>query len=198
MQAIQTQPIHNQEIISLGSIDERIQQVLSMKINTREDFEFIGDVYSTAREAQKKVENYYKELKEPIRKQLNTINFEEKRAVEPCMRLIGLCNAMINQYYREVEIQKEEERRREIEDARILDIPIEKVYVEPVAPKLYASNASTATRKETKYELINIDQVPKQYLTLDDMAIKRSIKMGIREIPGLNIYDEVKRNLKTR
>lgn len=198
MQAIQTQTIENQEIISLGSIDERINQILSMKINTREDFEFVGDVYAHARDAQKKVESYYKEQKEPLKKQINRLTFEEKKAIEPCTRLIGLCNSMINQYYREVELQKEAQRKREIEDAKILDIPIEKVYVEPVAPKLYASNATTATRKETKYDVVNIAEVPAEYLTLNDAAVKRAIKMGIRKIPGLDIYDEIKRNLKTR
>ena len=32
--------------------------------------------------------------------------------------------------------------------------------------------------------------VPLRYLTVDDVAVKQAIKEGLRQIPGLKIFDE--------
>ena len=71
-----------------------------------------------------------------------------------------------------------------------------------VAPQLAASapvepakTIRTAEGKATmvatwKYEITDRNQVPDEYLMVNDSAIKQAIKSGIKNIPGVRIYED--------
>lgn len=40
------------------------------------------------------------------------------------------------------------------------------------------------------FEVVDINAVPREYLVLDETAVRRAIQAGIREIPGLKIYQK--------
>lgn len=46
------------------------------------------------------------------------------------------------------------------------------------------------TVKRWRYEVIDLGSVPEGYLAVDDAEVKAAIKEGIREIPGLRIYQD--------
>ena len=41
-----------------------------------------------------------------------------------------------------------------------------------------------------EFEIEDINKVPREYLTLDEKKVKDDLKMGIRNIPGLKIYEK--------
>jgi len=53
--------------------------------------------------------------------------------------------------------------------------------------------ALTTTRQVWKYRVIDITKVPAAYLQINDAVVRAAIKgkTGVREIPGLEIYDEL-------
>lgn len=66
-------------------------------------------------------------------------------------------------------------------------------------PKVTVRGAlgSTGTLADAwTFKVIDLSQVPREYLCIDTQAVNRAIKDGIREINGLEIYNE--RVLKTR
>lgn len=198
MTSLMTQTQEVQSVIEKDFVQELAKEVIARDIENQNDFEFVSEIYSTMRNVINKVEIEAKALKKPHQDAIKKINFDQKVFLEPCMNLITLCNRKIDYYYRKLEIEKQEEERKQLEAAKMLDLPVEQVYVAPVEKKLYASNATACTKAEVKFDLVNINKVPSKYLMLDEAAIKRDIKMGIRQIEGLNIYETKKTSLKVR
>ena len=61
----------------------------------------------------------------------------------------------------------------------------------PTNPSSYGNYGSKATRKSKwVHEVADLTDVPLKYLTVDDKAVKAAIKEGVREIPGIKIFDE--------
>jgi hypothetical protein len=50
---------------------------------------------------------------------------------------------------------------------------------------------ATASRKWV-HEITNREEVPRQYLMVNDAAIKAAIAGGVRDIPGVRIYEDVR------
>lgn len=198
MTSLMTQTQEVQSVIEKDFVQELTKEVIARDIENQNDFEFVSEIYSTMRNVIKKVETEAKCLKKPHQDAINKINFDQKVFLEPCMNLITICNRKIDYYYRKLEIEKQEEERKQLEAAKMLDLPVEQVYVAPVEKKLYASNATACTKSEVKFDLVDINKVPSKYLMLDEAAVKRDIKMGIRQIEGLNIYETKKTSLKVR
>jgi hypothetical protein len=48
--------------------------------------------------------------------------------------------------------------------------------------------AVSSLRRTWRYELLNLDAVPRQYLVLDPARVNAAIKQGVRDIAGLRIF----------
>jgi len=61
------------------------------------------------------------------------------------------------------------------------------------AKKEIATNKVAGTRRTWTYKIIDISKVPPEYLvtSIDDKKVKKSISLEVREIPGLEIYQEL-------
>jgi hypothetical protein len=44
------------------------------------------------------------------------------------------------------------------------------------------------TRTDWKYDIMDHNEIPREFLTIDEKKVKASIKAGVRNIPGLKIY----------
>jgi len=53
------------------------------------------------------------------------------------------------------------------------------------------------TRKTWKYREIDLTKVPMKYFTLDSRKVNTAIKAGVREIPGLQIYQDTSLTVRT-
>lgn len=67
----------------------------------------------------------------------------------------------------------------------------------PIAPKQETTirtdtGTSAHSRKPWKHEIINAKLVPREYCVVSDTLIRNAIKQGVREIPGVKIYQETK------
>lgn len=63
--------------------------------------------------------------------------------------------------------------------------------------KLSGEYGSTGyASKRWTFEVENLADVPRHYMTIDETAIREAIKSGIRDIPGLRIYQDEKFTVK--
>jgi hypothetical protein len=104
----------------------------------------------------------------------------------------------------ELERRKQEEmaRRAAAEAQARLDAEAKAAHVEPVkieAPVIPKKETVTRTAegssnvsKHWNFEIVNADEVPRQYLVIDDKAINLAIKAGVREIPGVRIFQDTR------
>lgn len=61
-----------------------------------------------------------------------------------------------------------------------------------IEKKLSTSAGSASVKKVWKFKITtkNILDIPERYLMVNESAIKTAIEMGIREIPGISIYED--------
>ncbi|SNR98981.1 hypothetical protein SAMN04488503_2214 [Humidesulfovibrio mexicanus] len=101
----------------------------------------------------------------------------------------------------EMERRKAEEaaRKAQAELQAKIDAEAKAAHVEPVqiaAPALpkqqtiVRTEAGSATqRKVWKHEITDETQVPREYLMVDEAKVRQAVKQGVREIPGIRIYE---------
>jgi hypothetical protein len=44
-------------------------------------------------------------------------------------------------------------------------------------------------RKDWVWDVLDISLIPPKYLVVDKVAVNQAVKSGIREIPGIRIYE---------
>ena len=104
----------------------------------------------------------------------------------------------------ELERRKKEEKARQ--EARELQAKIDKEAAEkgveapkvpePVMPKAKApvrsaNGTASYERREWKFEITDVEKVPREYLMVDERKIRDAVKMGTRVIPGVRIFEDV-------
>lgn len=103
---------------------------------------------------------------------------------------------------KELERRKQEEAARKAQaevqakiNAEAKAAGVEPVKIEapavPAQDKVVRTEAGTASqRKVWKFEVMDPAAVPRAYLLVDEKSIREAVKMGVREIPGVRIYEE--------
>ena len=61
-------------------------------------------------------------------------------------------------------------------------VPVQKVFRSE-------TGSSVHLRKDWEWEVLDISLIPRKYLALDKVSVNQAIKAGIREIPGIRIYE---------
>lgn len=63
----------------------------------------------------------------------------------------------------------------------------------PESPKVTRTDSGTShIRKEWIFEITDPKKIPREYMKVDEQAIRKAVKAGIREIVGVRIYQETK------
>jgi chromosome segregation ATPase len=101
-------------------------------------------------------------------------------------------------------IREAEEVRAAIENAEAeakkheIEAP---TVIAPVIPEtrkaVRTESASAHQRKVWSFEVTDAAQVPNEYKLVDDALIRDAVKMGIRAIPGVRIFEETKTVFRT-
>jgi len=117
----------------------------------------------------------------------------------------------VNQYRTKQELnlrQQEEEARKATEELqRKINADAEKAGVEPPrVPDIVIPKAETITRvesgssfqrKDWVFEMEDENLLPREYLMVNDQAIRAAIKAGIRKIPGVRIFEKSSTTFRT-
>ena len=61
---------------------------------------------------------------------------------------------------------------------------------EPLVPEIRKKIGGIGSRLRWTFKVLDEKKIPRKYLLVDYPKIRQSLRIGIREIPGLEIYKE--------
>jgi seryl-tRNA synthetase len=132
------------------------------------------------------LEEERKEITKPINDSLKVVNDRYKTLTVPLKELKEKIENMILEY------RRVEEEKRLAEEERLIEIsgnPLVSV-TNSVPEVIETRDSKTTFVKKWVYETVDIKKVPRQYLMIDDSAVKEAISSGKREIKGLHIFQK--------
>ncbi len=202
----------NESIIKLE------KKVNELTITNNQEFGLSNDLLKKIKDIIKTAETYRKEIVTPINKQLKNINDSFKPITEKANKIKRILESKIIDYnkilekkaleeaekQRKIELEKLENEKKikesvssfldddEIVEKEIqsIDNEIEIKKEEPIKIKssFNTEQSSTNIRKKWTYDIENEKIIPIEYCKPDHKKIMSAIDLGIRNIPGLKIY----------
>ncbi len=194
--ALPLDPIEQEQQLK-GIIREMLALTEQLKVDTEANYKSITSVYAQARSWKKCIEAKRKDLNEPLRKKMAVINDKAKELTDPLDQVINLANAKVHGYHKHLEDLKRKEEETLRNAASLFDAEDE-VYVAPVDKILRGDGAISVTKTEKHFKVLDLSKVPLKYLMVNEKAIEHDLKLGINEVPGLEIWEENKTQLRTR
>ena len=167
-----------------------LKQADSYVIKSAQDVDSASEFLSEVKGLENRIEAKRLEFTKPLNQSLKAINETFKKLSKSLVDARQIVAIRILDW-RKAEndrIAKEEERRRKIQDAH------ERAGHEVKAPiileKLEKRMGDTQARKVWSWKLVDFNKVPDSYKEISPVAINQAIRNGIREIPGLRIFQE--------
>ena len=167
-----------------------LKQADSYVIISAQDVDLASEFLSEAKGLENRIEAKRLTFTKPLNQSLKAINETFKKLSKPLVDARQIVAIRILDW-RKVEndrIAKEEERRRKIQEAH------ERAGHEVKAPiileKLEKRMGDTQARKVWNWEIVDFSKVPDIYKEINRVAINQAIRNGVREISGLNIFQE--------
>ena len=189
-----------------------VDRAVAFKVDTDDDYERGSQVLNYLKTQTSNLEKLRKNFKEPILESGRRIDAFFKELMFPAKEAVEIVSDKMSVWWR----IKEEERLKQLDLARIAEAErmkaerereviiadMEAAGVEPEEedlPELPAVVAvpealqasGTSVRKTWSFAVMDEKKVPRIYLKLAEVAIRASIRDGVRDIPGLEIFEEV-------
>ncbi|MBU1067456.1 hypothetical protein KKE60_06690 [Patescibacteria group bacterium] len=200
-----------------GSLSVYDQRFMAMEFDARvctieseKDHELAVEMAIQAKKLVKKINNirdkFISEPKEYVRSVNNMAKSYTDRlaAIEKCLR-----DKLSNfQYQRELERRKAEEEARKAaaeiqtrlnEEAKAANVePVQIIVPLAPQPKIVTRTAegSSSSREVWTFAVDDESKIPPKYFVLDTKRIGKDVRSGIRDIPGVRIYQEFKTVLR--
>ena len=160
----------------------------------------------------KKLEEGRKEVIEDPSRFVKSVNGLIKGFTDPLNTIESGLKTKIGQYQYKVELERREAERKAQEEVRKLqaklDAQAKKTGIAPIqvqAPVVVpqktvarSDNGSAAhIRRVWKAEIVDAQAVPREFCSPDMRLINEAVKAGIREVPGLRIFEDIQTILRT-
>lgn len=178
-------------------INDMFDFARGLVVDSEAAYKSITSIYAQAREWKKVVEARRKQLVEPYRKQISTINDRAKELSDPLDNVIDLANAKTNDYQKLLAERKRLEDEELLKGAALFDAQDE-IYIPPIEKIIRGDGAIAVTKTHIRFKVTDISKVPLKYLAIDETAVKQAIKLGIMEIAGIEVYEEQETQLRIR
>lgn len=172
----------------------------NVEVTNQEDADNANEILKKLTAGLKEIEKKRKSFTQPLNQSLKEINSTFKKAVEPIenakselsKKLMTWRAAEQKRIAEEQEkARKEEERRRKIQEAHKAKGHEVKEDITPVEkPMPFAVQDTTKTRTQWTYEIQDVSQIPREYLQVNGPAITKAVREGVRDIPGVKIYQK--------
>jgi hypothetical protein len=153
-----------------NEVDKSVTYVKSLDIKSRGEAEKALDIACEAINLFDRIESIRKEITEPSRK------FQAE------------VNRLAKQFTQNLE---------KVKDVVVEKVDEWKLGSEEVA-NLETSKVQTLELTEFSYEVSSLDDIPREYLTIDEARVKLAMKQGLRIIPGLKIRKSTKTSIRRK
>ena len=99
---------------------------------------------------------------------------------------------------KEMEKKAEEERKRlqeqldkEAKEKNIEPVKLPEVIMPKEKLKVSTDNGTVYEKKHWTFKIVNFEKIPREYLIIDKKKVNAAIRAGVRNIDGLEIYQEI-------
>lgn len=190
-----------------ASVNELVEKSESFSVGSAQEAEQGLSLAMQSRKLYNSIENTRKEIVRPhldFQRSIKAYADGFSSALKKMERnLLGKVEGFQKEQEREaarlhaIKVKKEEEERRKIEEANkkaevkipVPTVPTPAPYIPP-PQKIAVEDGISRTEQVWKFDINDASIIPREYLIIDERAIKHSIKAGIRSIPGVKIYSE--------
>jgi hypothetical protein len=200
------QPIQNKLEQFKVVIAAMVQEAQGITVHDPDTAKAAVSLGSKAKKKGKEIESARKDIVGPYNDFVSAVNRLAKDCSGPLAQVEMILKKKINEFEtrQRLELAKAQEAARK-EAARIqaeidanaaaAGVPAP-VVVAPVLPEAPAAirteEGSASQRKEWTFEVVDPQEVPREYLLVDERAIRDAVRRGIRQIPGVNIFEHTK------
>ena len=180
-------------------------------ITCNEDMKPATDDLAIIAKTKKAIEEVRREYVNPIRHHLDAVNTAFKEFTAPLVEADTLNRTKIKDYRTEVERKRTEaeaieQERLELakrEEALTGEHTIELKEVEKpeeASKRVHTELGSTGTQKIYKWELVDINLVPREYLMVNASLVQQQVKTskGSITIPGIRVFEDEVIRVNTR
>jgi hypothetical protein len=164
------------------------------------DRESAEEVIKKGKGVRKAIEVIRMSFTKPLDEQKKKVMDEEKKLVAGLESGLATLTLSVNTYLREQHQKAEAERARlaEEEEKRLSRLrspaSIAKVQTEFEEKRAEVAAPTAGVRMDTKYEVIDLNQVPRELLMIDPDKVKKLLASGAEHCAGLRIWKEPSRS----
>lgn len=152
---------------------------------------------SQAKSLHKRIEESRKEAIEPHRKFIASLNDTAKVFTEKLEQVDGILKGKIGAWKLEQQRAQEAAEREAKELAKATNSVVLPPVHEPV-DKLRGDGALSYEKIVWEYSVEDLSIVPRDFLRLDEDKVKAMVNAGVRDIPGLKVYQTKKTIIRSR
>jgi len=176
------------EVIQKAESDAALmaQQAEAIQVTTTEQEEQAYTALTQIKQAIKTIESKRKEITKPLNASLKTTNAMFKKLAAPFVEADRIVRNKVMDFrqLQEEKAQKELERRQKIQAAH--EAKGHETH-EITEPEVKVSKETVVARRWT-FEVVDVNNVPREYLSVNHVLINKVIRDGVREIDGLDIF----------
>jgi len=190
-----------------AEVDGLCRNITDMEVHDQEEIEHITRDVNLGIKVRNEVEALRKVWKKPaltagrridagfdlLLKPLDEIKKVAGQKVTICKQEMRAEQARIEAENRRLEAERQAAilETVDFETGEIPDIPLVVTTPTPIVrDKTVTELGSERTEMEPRYRLVDITKVPTGLLMLDEKQVKAQLKAGVRDIPGLEIWEE--------
>ena len=97
------------------------------------------------------------------------------------------------------EIAAAQKAAEEKAKAEALKAPLVLPPIIPIRPPARTESGALAYQvKSWKFEIVDADIIPRQFLTVDEKKIREAVDLGLRDIQGVRVYENVETRFRNK
>lgn len=192
-------------------IANMVKEAMALTVENDETNAIAVELGTQAKKLNKTIEAEKKRIIDQPNDFIKAVRNFCKSFQDDLVRVENITKQKVSTYGAKVELNRrkaEEAARKAIEELqKKIDKEAQKAGVEapkietpvmPESPKVTRTNSGTSyIRKEWTFEITEPWNVPREYMKVDEQAIRKAVKAGIREIAGVRIYQKINPNYRT-
>lgn len=174
-----------------------IDEVKAIEILNEDHFRKITKLYGEAKDWEKRIEFIRKEANQPDKDRINARNDRAKEILDPLKLIQEIAKEKCDRYQMILDQRRVDEEKKVQDAVDLLGLDVVPLPA-PVEKTVRGDGAIMYTRTVRKFRIVDQSLIPTKYFTVDREAIEKDLKLGVAEIPGIEIYEEKQTNLRTR
>lgn len=145
----------------------------------------------------KKIEEKRKFFVQPLNEQVKKINEMFKGYSQPLDEADRIIRAKMLDFRRKQEEKIKKEAERLAKENKMKG-EAKKEFIEEVmaSTEVAKQTENTTIKKVWTFEILDEAKVPRQFLIVSETKIREAIRNGVREIPGIRIFEEERISMK--